>query len=402
MSEPIVIVGASTAGLSAARELRACGEDGVIQLVDRETVGPYRRPAVSKGVLAGHQQPNDVAVAWPEALELERLPGLQVTGLDLTRRRISSIDQDGSRLELPFSRAVIATGSAARPLRAPGPSEGLLTLRNLDDALAGRERLRSADTVLVIGAGFIGLEVAAVARSLGKTVVVLEAAPLPLAHAVGEALGSFLAGVHRDHGVRLICRAVVAEMLGSSSVQGVRLDSGEAIEADLVVAAVGSAPETAWLEGSGLDVSSGVQCDSTCVASAGLVAAGDVASWINPLYGARMRIEHWSHAIEQGTYAGRALLGRADPAGFATAPYFWSDQYDLKVQSVGVSSGHDEVRTIRHDEGSIVLAYGRNGILIAVAGVNAGPILPRYRPLINDRASLDSLTGSDARLVSHG
>jgi NADPH-dependent 2,4-dienoyl-CoA reductase/sulfur reductase-like enzyme len=401
---PIVVVGGSIAGLSAARALRSAGEDGTIQVIDRETAAPYRRPAVSKGILAGSQQPQDVTIPWPAGLDLERLPGLRATRLDLDRHRLSVADVDGSGQELPFSRVLIATGSVPRRLALPGPAHDVLTLRSTGDAVAGRDRLRGARSVVIIGAGFIGLEAASVARTLGKQVTVVETAELPLAHAVGETLGRHIAQIHQDRGVRLICGAGVRELLGTGTAEGIRLETGDVLEADLVIAAVGCAPAVGWLRSSGLDASAGLACGRTCTAvGTGIVAAaGDAASWVNPLYERRMRVEHWSHAIDQGTYAGRRLAGVADPAGFSTAPYFWSDQYDLKIQSVGSAVGHDEVRVIRREGESIVVAYGRRGVLIAVAGVNTGPLLPHYRPFIERQEPLQLVVPAEARLAAHG
>lgn len=399
MPDPILVVGGSTAGISAARELRTRGFEGVIQILDQESSAPYRRPAVSKGVLSGAQEASDTAIPWPEALGLERLSSATATGLDLARHRVTARRQDGSTLELAFSQLVVATGSEARPLTVPGRSDGTISLRHLPDGVAAQQRLVRAERVVVIGAGFIGLEVAAVARKLGKEVVVIEAAPLPLAHAVGSLLGSHIAELHRSRGVRLLCGVGVRELQGGDQVERVLLESGETLEADLVVGAVGSAPVTGWLGGSGLDVTDGVLCDRTCAAVGAeqhVVVAGDVARWFNPLYDRHMRVEHWTNAIEQGTYAARRLLGVADPDGFSSAPYFWSDQYDAKIQSVGSAYGHDETAVLALDGEKILVAYGRQGVLVAVAGVNAGPVLPRYRPLIESRSMLSSLTPAEA------
>ena len=393
MTDPVLIVGASTAGLSAARELRKLGYDGAIQLVDGDADAPYRRPAISKGIISGTQSPADVAIQWPDALGLDRLAGT-VKALDLARRRVRVTGPDAAEFELPFSQLVVATGSSARSLPLAAP-DGVLSLRDLVDGRAGCAALAAAQHVAIIGAGFIGLEVAASARSLGKTVTVVETAPTPLAHAVGATLGNHIARIHRDHGVEIICGVPVREVQGSASAEAVVLEDGRQIRANLVVAAVGSLPLVEWLRSSGLQLDNGLVCDRTCVAAGtdGIVGAGDIANWYNPLYERQMRVEHWTNAIEQGTYAAQRLLGKADPRGFLSAPYFWSEQYHLRIQSIGSAFGHDDVRVLEHDGETLVVAYGRAGVLIGVAGINAGPIIPRYRKRIEGREPIDLLTG---------
>jgi NADPH-dependent 2,4-dienoyl-CoA reductase/sulfur reductase-like enzyme len=396
VTDPVLIVGASTAGLSAARELRKLGYDGAIQLIDGDPEAPYRRPAISKGIVAGTQQPADIAIPWPEALDLSRITGT-VTAVDLGRRRASATGPDAAEFELPFAGLVAATGSAARPLPLPAP-DGVLSLRDLTDGRAGCAALASAQQVAIIGAGFIGLEVASSARSLGKTVTVVETAPAPLAHAVGAALGGHIARIHREHGVEIVCGIPVREVQGGATAEGLVLEDGRQIDADLVIAAVGSLPLVGWLRTSGAQLGDGLVCDRTCAAAGadGVVAAGDIASWYNPLYQRQMRVEHWTNAIEQGTYAARRLLGQADPGGFLSAPYFWSEQYHLRIQSIGTAAGHDEARILEHDGETLVVAYGRAGVLIGVAGINAGPVIPRYRHRIEAREPIDAVTALQA------
>jgi NADPH-dependent 2,4-dienoyl-CoA reductase/sulfur reductase-like enzyme len=191
--------------------------------------------------------------------------------------------------------------------------------------------------------------------------------------------------------VALVCGAGVAGIEGHGRVERVRLTDGTVLEADLVLAAIGSAPAVDWLASSGLDVARGVRCDSGCAVEGapGVVAAGDVASWLNPLYGRTMSVEHWTHAIQQGSFAARRLLGCADPEGFASAPYFWSDQFDFKLESFGSTAGHDEARIVDHDGDGVIVAYGRAGLLVAVAGLNAGRRLHAYRRLVERRATID-------------
>ena len=263
-------------------------------------------------------------------------------------------------------------------------------IRSLAEGAAASARLAESQRLIIIGAGFIGLEVAAAASSIGRDVTVVEAAPIPLAHAVGTTLGEHLARIHQSRGVEILCGAGVREILGEDRATGVVLDDGRVLEADLVLVAVGSLPNTGWLDGSGLDLSAGVVCDHRCVpmGATNIVAAGDVASWFNPLYDRQMLVEHWTNAVEQGTFAARQIMGAADAAGFSSAPYFWSEQFELRIQSVGSALGHDDSVVLERDGDRLVLAYAREGTLIAVAGVNAGAILPTYRRLIEQRVPL--------------
>jgi len=389
--ERVVIAGASVGGLSVARELRRSGFEGVIQLVDPEPEAPYRRPSVSKAVLTGDNTPEDVTTPWPEDLELERVSG-RVTELDLPGRTVTAVDGPSS-LTLPFDGLVIATGSAAQPWPVDTGLDGVCTLRSLGDGLELRAALLEAERLVIIGAGFIGLEVAASARKLGVAVTVVEAAEIPLSHALGPMLGEHIAQCHRDHGVDIICGAAVASLDGSGRVEAVSLADGRRLEADLVLAAIGAAPAVDWLRSSGLDDSNGVMCDSQCavLGTEGVVAAGDMANWFNPLYGQNMRIEHWTNAIQQGTYAARRLLGTAAPEGFVSAPYFWSDQYDIKIQSIGVGVGYDEIHVLENSDRELLIAYGRNGQLAGVAGVGGGTAINRYRRQVEQRAPMDEI-----------
>ena len=267
-------------------------------------------------------------------------------------------------------------------------------LRTLDDALAIRAALDAAARVVVIGAGFIGSEVAATCRMRGLDVTLLEALPVPLARALGDEMGAACAELHRDNGVDLRVGVAPAGFDGDEQVERVRLSDGSAIDADVVVVGVGVAPETAWLEGSGLALGDGVLCDASCFASApGVVAAGDVARWHNPLFGVDMRVEHWTNAAEQGMAAARTLLAgpaRAEP--YAPVPYFWSDQYETKIQCVGHLQAGDEVRVV---DGSIedrrfVAVYGRAGRLVGALGFSRPKLVLAYRRLIAEGASFDA------------
>ena len=393
MDSPIVIAGASLAGLSTARELRKQGYEGVIRIVDPDDQAPYRRPALSKGIITGKQQPDDIRMAWPDELGLERVSGTALTGLDVAAQVVQGVAPGGAPVAFPYAHLVIATGATSRSVSFAGPDRDIVTIRSLSEGALASARLAESQRLVIIGAGFIGLEVAAAARSIGRDVTVVEVAPIPLAHAVGTTLGEHLAWIHHSRGVEILCGVGVREIQGEGRATGVILEDGRVLEADLVVAAVGSLPNVGWLAGSGLDISAGVVCDHRCVpvGAANVVAAGDAASWFNPLYDRLMRVEHWTNAIEQGSFVARQIMGGAGPAGFSSAPYFWSEQFDLRIQSVGSPLGHDAVVELERDGDQLVVAYAREGTLIAVAGVNSGAILPKYRRLIEQRVPLTAL-----------
>ncbi|MFC4508219.1 MULTISPECIES: NAD(P)/FAD-dependent oxidoreductase [Streptomyces] len=347
----VVVVGASAAGLAAVEILRREGHEGDLTLVGDEPHLPYDRPPLSKQVLASEWEEDRLPLRRAEdisALGLDLRLGTAATGLDVGRRAV--LLADGS--ELPYDGLIVATG--VRPRRLPG--EGAHVLRTLEDALTLRERLEPGRRLVVVGAGFLGAEAAAVAWRLGARVTLLEPAAVPLAHAVGEEVGRVLSQAHRDRGVDLRCGVTVTEV----TEDGVRLADGEIVEADEVLVAIGSLPNTDWLAGSGLPLGDGVVCDEYLEAARGVYAAGDVARWYNPLFGTSMRIEHRTNAAEQGMAAARNLLaapGARKP--FTPVPYFWSDQYDMKIQAYGFLRGHDEVAVVEGDlaERRFVAAY---------------------------------------------
>ncbi|HWS38159.1 MAG TPA: FAD-dependent oxidoreductase [Actinoplanes sp.] len=360
----IVVVGASAAGLAAVETLRREGFTGTITVVGDEFEAPYDRPPLSKQILASQWDADRLLLRTEDqiaALGLDLRLGVRATGLDPAGRRVTL--GDGTRL--PYDGLVVATG--VRPRALPGGPGHLL--RTIDDALELRKRLRPGARIAVVGAGFLGAECAAVARDLGCEVVLLEPAAVPLAHAVGEPVGRMLAGVHRDRGVDLRTGVTVSEIADG----GVRLADGTVITADEVVVAVGSVPNTDWLDGSGLTVADGVVCDEFCAAAPGVYAAGDVARWYNPLFGVPMRIEHRTNAAEQGMAAARNLLGAGRP--FAPVPYFWSDQYDLKLHAYGYLRGHDRLEIA---EGSLsdrrfLATYHRQDRLVGVLAAGMPP-----------------------------
>lgn len=392
----VVIVGASLAGLRAAETLRQAGFDGEITLVGAEPHLPYDRPPLSKQVLAGEWEPDRIGLRPTEVyeeLQLELRLGRTATSLDLADRRVVL---DGGE-PLPFEGLVIATGAVARSLPGTPPLAGIHVLRTIEDCLAIRADFDAGPRrVVVVGAGFIGSEVAATARRRGLEVTILEALPVPLGRALGEEMGRVCAALHRDEGVDLRCGVGVAGFEGNGRVEAVRLADGARIEADVVVVGVGVRPATDWLDGSGLTLSDGVVCDDRSVAlgAPGIVAAGDVARWPNPLFGEEMRVEHWTNAVEQGDAAARNLLAwaRGEPGEpFAPVPYFWSDQYDTKIQFVGRARPDDRVAVVRGSvaERKFVAVYGRDGRVVGCLGFSMPRWVMQYRRLIAERATWD-------------
>ena len=385
----IVIAGASLAGARAAETLREEGFGGSIRILGEEDRPPYDRPPLSKQVLAGEWDADRATIPVPvDDLDVEWLLGRRASSLDVADRRIGLDGGDA----LDFDGLVIATG--ARPRRLPG-TEGLAgvhVVRTLDDSLGLRADLDAApDRVVVIGAGFIGAEVAATCRGLGLAVTMIEAMPVPLVRALGEEMGAACAEIHRDHGVDLRLGVGVAGLRGDQRVEAVELADGTVVPADVVVVGIGVVPNTEWLEGSGLTIADGVVCDETCLAAPGIVAAGDVARWPNPRFGVDMRVEHWDNALDQGAAAARRLLAGDDGVPYAPVPWFWSDQYDRKIQLVGRPAPDDEVRVVvgSVEERRFVALYGRAGRLVGVLGMNRPRHVMQFRMKIEDGITWD-------------
>jgi 3-phenylpropionate/trans-cinnamate dioxygenase ferredoxin reductase subunit len=384
----VLVVGASLGGLRAVEALRRLGHAGEIVWIGEEAHAPYDRPPLSKEILRGAWEPEKTLLRKDglDALEVQLRQG-RAEGLDVARREVLV---GGERIG--FDGLVIATG--ARPRRLPG-SEGLggvHVLRTLDDALAIRAALAAKPRLAVIGAGFIGAEVASSARSLGLDVTVIEALKVPLSRQLGERMGAVCAALHEANGVLLRTGVGVQKLEGEGRVSGVRLADGSLVEAELVVVGIGVQPNVEWLAGSGLQVGDGVECDEACrvldaqgAAQSDIVAAGDVARFFNPLFGERMRVEHWTHTVEQAEHAARTLLGDARP--FSTAPLFWSDQYGIKIQFAGRAREGDTLH-IGHgslEEKRFVALYGREGVLVGALAFKRPAQLVKYRGLIEQR-----------------
>jgi NADPH-dependent 2,4-dienoyl-CoA reductase/sulfur reductase-like enzyme len=390
----LVIAGASLAGLRAAEAARKTGYSGKITLVGAEEHLPYNRPPLSKEFLCEDPPPDPVFRPLPalrEQLAVDLRLGCRAVGLD-ARRRVLHCDEG----ELPYSALVIATGAEPRALpgtSAPGTAgpRRVRMLRTLDDACHVREALEAGARTVVVGAGFIGAEVASAARKRGLPVTVVEAASVPLGRSVGARMGMLLAELHRRAGTDLRLGTTVRRIEGNGTVDGVLLDNGERIPADLAVVGIGAAPSTGWLAGSGVELDpydGGVLCDASLATSVpGVYAAGDVCSWTSDLLGRRLRLEHWTSAAEQGAMAGRnAADGGARP--YDTVPYFWSDWYGSRIQFVGEPGDADaEVIGRAWEEGRLLALYRRGDQLAGALTVNRPALIMKLRRLIADRAS---------------
>ncbi|MFJ9844861.1 NAD(P)/FAD-dependent oxidoreductase [Kitasatospora sp. NPDC101155] len=378
----IAVVGASLAGLGTARELRSQGYDGSLVVVGEERHRPYDRPPLSKEFLSGGIDAEALALGTPDEyreLGVDWLLGERAVCLDPASRTVTLA---GGR-ELRTDAVVIATGASPRTIPGSEGLAGIHTLRTLDDAEALRADLTDGlPRVVVIGAGFIGAEVASTAHRLGLDVTIVETADVPLERALGREMGRVCASLHTDHGVRLLCGVGVADFEGDGRVSGVRLADGHVLPAEVVVVGVGVRPATGWLAGSGVRVDDGVVCDAGCATSLpNVVAVGDVARCPNPFTGRHARIEHWTNAMEQPRTAARTLLSGASAPGPASAPYFWSDQYLARIQLAGHVRPGDGPRIIEGDldSRSFAAVYLRDGQAVAVLAMNQAKAFNRLR-----------------------
>lgn len=391
MRAPVVVAGASMAGLRAAEQLRAAGYPGPITLVGEEPHMPYNRPPLSKEVLAGKAAFESLAFRPRAAVaDAEWRLGTRVVAADLDRRLVELDDGE----TLSYSGLVVATGMRPRRLRCPGPLRGRHTVRTIDDARELRAALtRPGARVVVVGAGFIGCEVAATAVALGAAeVTVVDPLPLPMAAPLGELLAGALLKRHEERGVRFALGTGVAGFEGADQVTGVLLGDGTVLPADVVVESVGSVANTEWLDGNGLDLTDGVLTDEHLRVGSRpeVVAVGDVARFPNARYdGVPRRVEHWSIPTDTAKHAARVLaarLGGTDAGldAFAPLPTFWSDQHDFRLQSFGAPGlGLGDVRILDGDpEGDVLAGYHTGGRLVgvvALGGQAAAAAAARHR-----------------------
>lgn len=389
MTAGTLIIGAGQAGLSAAEALRKRGYDAPVTLIGDEPAPPYQRPPLSKGYLS-RELPADRLWLKPEsyyaAAAIDLRPGVRIARIDRAARCVLTTDGE----LIAFDHLILATGGAARRLPLPGADlPGVHVLRSLAHADALSDALARARRLAIIGAGYIGLEVAASARKRGLEVTVLEAADRPMARTASPLLGGWFGALHRGYGVDLQVSTGVAAITGSHRADGVRLMDGERIEADVVLIAAGLAPGVELAEDAGLACADGILVDHHARTSdPGIYAIGDVARFDSALYGRSIRLESVQNAIEQGRAAAAAICGA--PAPYDPVPWFWSDQYAIKLQIAGLIDGADRmVRRGDPEEGAFALFHFKGDVLIACEAVNCAPEFMAAQRLIAARARPD-------------
>jgi 3-phenylpropionate/trans-cinnamate dioxygenase ferredoxin reductase subunit len=384
----VLVVGGGFAAGHAVTTLRAEGFRGGITVVGAEPHQPYERPPLSKDYLQGKAERDSVFVhpsSWYSENDVELRLGASVTAIDAATRTVTVADGG----ELSADAILVVTGARPRAVPLPGADmAGVVTLRTLDDSEALAEHLRTAKRIAIIGAGWIGLEIAAAARLADVEVTVLERAPLPLVAVLGPEVAQVFADLHTDHGVTLRMGVAIAEIVGEDGrATGVRLEDGEVVPADLVLGAVGAVPNVELAQAAGLDVDNGIVVDAALRASApGIWAAGDVASAYHPVLDRQVRVEHWDNAKQQGAAAARSILGQ--DVSYDRLPYFYTDQYDLGMEYAGFvpPGGYDEV-VLRGDvPGREFVAFWRSeGRVLAGMGVNIWDAMDPVRALVTSR-----------------
>jgi NADPH-dependent 2,4-dienoyl-CoA reductase/sulfur reductase-like enzyme len=369
---PTVVVGASVAGVRVVQALRARGDDRPIVLLDRETGAPYDKPALSKSALTEPEPTPQTLLSSSEArdLDVEFHGGTTVSAVDLAARRVICLDG----AEVPFGHLVVATGSHPRPLGVLDAFDGVHYLRTWSDASALRRRLRDRPTVVVVGGGFIGAEVASSARTLGLDVTLIEAGPQLFGRVMPAEIGRYAADLHRSNGVHVICDRVVVRGRGKTRIEEIELDDGTRLPADLVVVGIGTVATTDWLRHSGLPLSDGLGCNANlAVHGADQVwAVGDVARWEDAEVGTSRRTEHWTTAREQAVYVAEAITGGLPSRPFTTTGYVWSDQHGVRIQHVGNCDGATTTRRQPADDGhGELFLHSRGCTVVGATAFNA-------------------------------
>ncbi|HEY5260646.1 MAG TPA: FAD-dependent oxidoreductase [Solirubrobacteraceae bacterium] len=403
MSEQtFIIVGASLAGAKAAEELRTAGFDGRVLLIGAESERPYERPPLSKDYLRGESEREKAYVhekGFYEQHQIELETDTTVTAIDLDGSQVTLADGRA----FGYDRLLLVTGAEPNRISIGGADlDGVHYLRTLADCDVLRERLATGGRVLVVGAGWIGSEFAAVARQRGLHVTVVDPSSLPLEHIFGAEIGAFYRDVHRDHGVELMLGEGVEAFEGDGAVQRVRTTAGRVIECDFVVVGIGAAPRVELARGAGLEIDNGILVDEKLQSSApNVFAAGDVARAMHPFYGERIRVEHWSNALNQGPAAAHAMLG--EPVSYEEIPYFFSDQYDVGMEYSGHAPKWDEV-VFRGDpaQGEFIAFWLRDGCVLAGMNVNVWDVNEHVQALIRSNQQIDvaALTDTDTPLES--
>ncbi|MCW3046041.1 MAG: NAD(P)/FAD-dependent oxidoreductase [Solirubrobacterales bacterium] len=387
--QTFVIAGASLAGAKAAETLRTEGFDGRVVLIGAEDERPYERPPLSKEYLRGEVGREKVYVhdeGFYASHDIELRLGRTVASLSPSNSEL--LLDDGERMR--YDRLLLTTGAEPRRLSVPGSElDGVMYLRTVEDSDALRGRLEHGGTVVVVGAGWIGCEVAASARTLGLDVTVLDPLTFPLERVLGSELGAFYRDVHADHGVRMLTSTGVEAFEGDGAVGRVRTTGGHALECDFVVVGVGVKPRTGLAAHAGLGVDDGVLVDEHLRASVpGVFAAGDVARAHHPFYGEPIRVEHWANALDQGPAAARNMLGRDEP--YDRLPYFFSDQYDVGMEYSGLARSWDRV-VFRGDPASreFIAFWVADDRVVAGMNVNVWDVTDPIQRLIRSRAAVD-------------
>ncbi len=360
----IVIVGGGLAASRLAEQLRRAEHAGPITIVSDEEHLPYDRPPLSKEVLRA--ETDDVLLKPAEFYDekdITVLLGSAATSLDTEAQTVTLANGE----VVTYDELVIATGLVPKRIPSFPELEGIRVLRTFDESLALRRHAGSARHAVVVGAGFIGCEVAASLRKLGVDVVLVEPQPTPLASVLGEQIGELVARLHRAEGVDVRCGIGVTAVTGTDHVEKVVLSDGTELDADIVIVGIGSRPSTDWLEGSGVEVDNGVVCDVAGRTTAPNVwALGDVASWRDAA-GHQVRVEHWSNVAEQARVIVPAMLG-IEASSAVVVPYFWSDQYDVKIQCLGEPEADDVVHVVSDDGRKFLAYYERDGAVVGVVG----------------------------------
>jgi 3-phenylpropionate/trans-cinnamate dioxygenase ferredoxin reductase subunit len=390
VADDILIIGAGQAAAQAVQSLRAEGFAGPIRIFGDEPYAPYQRPPLSKKFLAGEIGYDRVELKGQDFYAqsgVETHWGTRVTEIDRKNKRI--LTADGR--EYPYGKLLLATGSRVRELNVPGfDLKGVHYLRNIDDVKAIQDHFREGAKMVVVGGGYIGLEVAAVAAKRGIDVTVLETADRVLARVVDPIVSQFYERVHREAGVKIETGVTVSGFEGTDRITAVTSGEGKKYPCDFVVVGIGIIPNTALAVEAGLEVENGIVVDEFCRTSdPDICAAGDCTSHPNAVYGRRIRLESVHNAIEQGKTAAATLAGKEKP--YDQVPWFWSDQYDLKLQIVGLSAGYTEavVRGDPENSRSFAVFYLKDGVLVAVDAVNRAPEFMMAKILTQKKEKLD-------------
>ncbi|GAJ97106.1 FAD-dependent oxidoreductase [Agrobacterium rhizogenes] len=379
-----LIVGASAAGLCTAEALRRGGYRGRLTLIGDEPHPPYDRPPLSKQVLSGVWEQSRVALRTGEALsalDAALILGDEAVGLEAKTRTVLT----ASGRILAADAIVIATGARARLMPGQEALAGVHVLRTLDDALMLRRELLRASRLIVVGEGVLGSEIAATSRTLGLEVTLAGPLAAPMAAQIGPLASSLLADVHAERGVRLCLGTGVADLVGDGGrVSSVRLINGSELPADLAVIAIGASPATDWLKGSGLAIDNGVVCDSHCRAAEGIYAVGDVARFYHEKLGRLVRFENRTNATEQAEAVASTILGNDAP--YAPVPYFWTDQFDVKIQVFGVIAANADIEIVEGDPSArrFVARYTSGGVVTGVLGWNMPKQVRLHRQAVAD------------------